>query len=218
MSDIFYIFVTIRKNSNTLEKASSSFGFIFISNSFSIMKSNHIIFVFFASCLFFCSCAKESIDSANLEGTWWASKVEMVFDGKVVGSESGNGFDNYSTMTFLNGSVSIDDGEEIQRFPYTYSGNVITMMVYLFPIQMVVKTLSKSELVLDIPVFSYDSDFDGEYFSTFKGKTIYSNSDSYLFGDTYWYISKGGIQICAPIDENDSNKGWVDTYRIYYKK
>ena len=182
------------------------------------MKSNLIIIVLFASCLYFCSCSKESIDSSKLEGTWWASKVELIFDGKVVGTEGGNGVDNYSTMTFSNGFVSIDDDEEIQRLPYTYSGNIITMIAYFFPIQMVIKTLTKSELVLDIPVISYDSDLDGEYFATFDGRAIYSNSDSFLFGDTYWYISKSGIMICSPIDENDLSKGWVDTFRIYYKR
>ena len=177
-----------------------------------------IIFLFALLCgsILINSCEKESVDSAKLEGTWTLYKGEALFDGKVVESRTAVEMDEYATMTFSDGYVSSYDEDGVYRVPYTYSNGIITVVAYIVAVQYVVKKLTNSELVLEIPIPSLESDFTGEVCATYKGKTIYE-SDSYLF-DTYWYMSGSKVVICEPFDEDDYSAGWYDTVRGYYRK
>ena len=167
-------------------------------------------------CIAVCSCNKETLDSDNLEGTWRAYNGEILFDGKVIYSGD-EAMEEYSTITFADGYMYIYSEDGVARYPYTYSNGIITAIAYIFPLQMAVKRLTKSELTLDMPVPSLESDLEGRLFTTYKGRDIY-RSESYILDDTYWYVSGSKIVICTPIDEDDIDAGWADTYRIYMKK
>lgn len=176
--------------------------------------------IFFVAMLLFgmsmlVSCEKENVDSGKLEGTWTIYKGEMLFDGKVIHSENVP-IDEYATFNFSDGYVTFYDEDGVYRYPYTFSNGIITMVAYIIPIQMVVKKLTNSELILEIPIPTLESDFEGEVCATYNGKKIYK-SDSYIF-ETYWYMSGGKVVICEPVDEDDYSEGWYDAVRCYYRK
>lgn len=180
------------------------------------MKKLVTLIIVVCSCLLI-SCSKEQVDSTNLEGTWRTNKGELLFNGKVV-----NGGDDsvisILSLTFSEGYASMCDKEGVERFPYTYSNGVITMLAGILPVQLVVKKLTKSELTIEFPIPNLLSDLsDGEYYASYRDQHIYC-SEGYILGDTYWYVSGGEVVVCEPIDEEDPSAGWYDTSRIYLKK
>lgn len=162
------------------------------------------------------SCQKEQADPTNIEGTWRAYKGELLFNGKVI--ESGEAaMEDYSSISFAEGFVTFIIDGEVQRFPYTISNNIITVVAYIIPIQMIVKKLTKNDLALEIPIPTIESDFTGESVAKYDGKTIYKTDDSF-FSETYWYVSGGKIVVCEPLDEDDLNGAWIDATRMYLKR
>ena len=163
----------------------------------------------------FTSCEKEIVDSEKLDGQWTLYKGEMLFDGKVIKSENAPA-DEYTTFTFADGYVSFYDEDGVYRYPYTLSNGIITIVAVIIPIQIAVKKLTHSELILEIPIPTLESEFVGEVCATYNGKKIYK-SESYLF-ETYWYMSGSKVIICEPVDDDDYNSGWYDASRGYYRK
>ena len=181
------------------------------------MKHSFFPIITLFLCLLFCSCEKiGDTYSSRLDGEWVVYKGECLFDGKVV-STGKSATDGFEGLIFSDRSMSIRDNGKWISFPYSISNGVITMTMLFMPVMMTVKSLTKTELILDIPLFSVNASSNGSLIDTFNGKDIYYHWDD-MYESVYWYYSGKTPVVCAPIDEHDKDKGYKDTYRLYYKR
>lgn len=186
------------------------------------MRKNLLhIAMLFISFIVFSACEKsETVNAAKLEGSWRLDRVDLLFKGQkidVSNIDEDETVDIFSNISFSDDYITFYGDGEVERLPYNYSNGAITIPDFIFAQKIKVPTLTKSKLVLDIPIFTVMMDFDEELYAVFDRTLIYRSS-SYTFGDTYWYFSGKDIVVCEPIQVNDEELVWYDTYHCTYKR
>ena len=102
--------------------------------------------------LIVCACSKEAVSSESLTGTWKVYEQDAYFCGKTVRQ----GIDYFEgddvRMTFSEGRVRISIDGGVETYPYSSSGETISIHALIFNLFMRVQDLSEKEMVLDISV------------------------------------------------------------------